>query len=132
MTIGVDGAVSAFRGASQADVSPMQKETLRSFRPFRCGQQLLEVHFDFFGICMASEVQPPRHSFHVSIDHDRRLIERIPQQNVRGFTPDSGESRERFHGFRNLAMKYFDHGFCTVDEVLGLRLKKSRRPNQRF
>ena len=110
MTIGVDGAVSAFRVRARQTYRRAGGDALRSFRPFLCGQQLLEVHFDFSGSVWRVRCnRPPL----VSNEYRPRfagLSNAFPSRTFAVYA-DSRESGERLHGIRNLTAKCFDHGF---------------------
>jgi hypothetical protein len=68
----------------------------------------------------------------MGVDHHSRLSKCMPQDHVRGFSPDTRQTHQRFHGVRHSTVKALDQRPAAQDDALGLSLEKPRRPDQMF
>lgn len=58
--------------------------------PFGLGNDVHQVAFDFFGICVSGEAESLIHAGHVRIDSEARDIEAVAKDDVGCFSSDTG------------------------------------------
>ncbi len=73
---------------------------------------------------MAGQLEPPDHTFDMRVDYHGRLSERIPQNDIGGFSPHPRQGRESLHRVRNLLVELVPHHLGTLNEMFGFRLKE--------
>jgi len=83
-------------------------EQMAEADPFVLRHQWHEVGFDLVGVGVARKSQPLGEAHNVGIDADRLLAEGVTEDNVGGFSSDTGKGQEIVQLSRHLALKAAD------------------------
>src|ERR1700676_1229918 len=106
-------AFHAARLARLADASAMPDQLMRKNDPLIFRNDLHQVLLYFLGIRVASEVQPPGHALHMSIDYYARSYAKGRSEfDVGGLARDARKRQQLLHGARDFARELFDDLFA--------------------
>jgi hypothetical protein len=94
--------------------------------------ELLEIPLDKVWIIRSGQAEPLCHPFYMGIDDDARLTEGVPENYIRGFSPDSRQGEQLIHRLRDLSAEALGHGFAACDKVFCFTLKESGGTNELF
>ena len=102
---------------------------MRKDDPALSGNECHEVLFDLFGVLPGGQSQPLRYPPHVSIHHNARYFIGIADDDIGGFSPDSGKLDQRLQVSRNLAAKLLVQNPASLFDALRLIVEEPGGPD---
>lgn len=110
----------------------MQDERIRRERPFLARQRRGELVLHDHGVVGIGNTDPIGHPQNVPIDRQTGYAERMPEDDVRGFSSDAGQSNERLHLRRHFASVALDESGSHPGERLRFGSKEAGRLDLRL
>jgi hypothetical protein len=101
--------------------------------PIRLRDECQQVGFDAWRLFELGQTEPKRKPFHMSVDDNAgRQSKRVPENDVRGFSADSGQTHEIIEFARNFATEFLGQRLSGAFYTFGFAAKESGWPNDFF
>ncbi len=114
------------------EIPAVKQKPLGYGRPLFGREQLLQICFNPVWIFRSRQAQPDCNPFHMGVDYDSRFFERVAEDDVGGFSSDSGQGHEFLHGGRNRPVETFGNRTAAGHDIFCLTFEKAGRTNQLF